>query len=79
METTLLAIGLGLVSGVLALLAYRLPWLGWVMLTPLCAAIYLLQFSVANVCKHTRAQNFVVPTSSAGASKPKPLGLTPRP
>src|SRR6266571_4572973 len=39
----------------------------------------LLQFSVANVCKHALAQNFDVPTSSTGASRPKPLGLTPRP
>jgi hypothetical protein len=42
-------------------------------------AANLLQFSYANVCKHTPTENFVVAASLVGASKPKPFGLTPRP
>ncbi len=45
----------------------------------LMIAGYLLQFSYANVCKHTPTENFVVAASLVGASKPKPFGLTPRP
>ena len=41
--------------------------------------LHLLQFSYANVCKHTPTENFVVAASLVGASKPKPFGLTPRP
>jgi endonuclease/exonuclease/phosphatase family metal-dependent hydrolase len=39
----------------------------------------LLRFSYANVCKHPSTQNVVVAASSVGASRPKPLGLSPRP
>jgi len=40
-QSLTLALGLGLTSGILGLLAHRWAWIGWVVLAPLCAAIYL--------------------------------------
>jgi len=39
--TLALGLGLGLASGLLGILARRWAWIGWGMLAPLCAAIYL--------------------------------------
>jgi apolipoprotein N-acyltransferase len=37
----IIAVGLGAASGMLAVLAPRVPWLAWLMLAPLAAAVYL--------------------------------------
>lgn len=49
MVTIVFALGLGLSSGLLIIAAARFAVLGWLMLAPLCAAVYLLPAPLAAV------------------------------
>jgi hypothetical protein len=40
-QQAIIAVGLGAASGILAVLAPRVPWLAWLMLAPLAVAVYL--------------------------------------
>ena len=49
MNAYLLAVSLGIASGLLVIAASRIFWLGWFMLAPLCVAIYLSPPAAAGI------------------------------